>query len=137
MKSPREHALTLLKKAANDLVAARATLATGEALDTVCFHAQQAVEKSLKAILALWDLEYPWRHDLAELLELVKPLVPGIVAFEEQIIVLTPFAVEICYSEEFWPSIAEATEALQTASDIYRLVHGTVEQGKAEEDNSG
>jgi len=38
MKSPRDHALALLKKAANDLVAARATVATGKALDTVCFH---------------------------------------------------------------------------------------------------
>ncbi len=82
MKSPRDHALALLKKAANDLVAARATLATGEALDTVSFHAQQAVEKSLKSILALWEVEYPWRHDLGELLELVKPLVPEVIPFE-------------------------------------------------------
>jgi HEPN domain-containing protein len=44
MKTPSDHAQMLLQKAANDLVAARATLATGEALDTVCFHAQQAVE---------------------------------------------------------------------------------------------
>lgn len=59
MKGPREHAQDLLKKAANDLVAARATLATETATDTICFHAQQAVEKSLKAILALYDVEYP------------------------------------------------------------------------------
>ena len=62
MKSPRDHALGLLRKAANDLVAARATLTTGQALDTVCFHAQQAAEKSLKSLLALKDIVYPWRH---------------------------------------------------------------------------
>ena len=81
MKSPRDHALALLKKAANDLVDARATVTTGKALDTVCFHSQQAVEKSLKAVLALQDVEYPWRHDLGELLELVKPLAPEVAPF--------------------------------------------------------
>lgn len=60
MKSPRDLALALLEKAAHDLVAARATIATGDAMDTVCFHAQQAVEKDLKALLALKDVEYPW-----------------------------------------------------------------------------
>jgi len=42
MKTPLDHARALLQKAANDLVAAQATLTTGKALDTVCFHAQQA-----------------------------------------------------------------------------------------------
>lgn len=130
MKSPRDHALALLKKAANDLVAARATLATGEALDTVCFHAQQAVEKSLKSVLALWEVEYPWRHDLGELLELVKPLVPQVAPLEDRIISLTPFAVEIRYDEEFEPSVDEATEALRTASEVYELIRSIIERGE-------
>jgi len=74
MKTPFDNAKELLEKASNDLVAARATIATGQALDTVCFHAQQAVEKSLKAMLALHDIEYPRRHDLDELIELTRPL---------------------------------------------------------------
>ena len=72
---PSDHARALLKKAANDLTAARATLSTGQALDTVCFHGQQCVEKSLKAVLALHEVVYPWRHDLGELLELIRPCV--------------------------------------------------------------
>jgi HEPN domain-containing protein len=48
MRSPRDHAQALLHKAANDLLAARAILAAGEAFDTACFHAQQTVEKCLK-----------------------------------------------------------------------------------------
>jgi HEPN domain-containing protein len=59
MNSPRDHAVGLLQKAANDLVAANATIATEQALDTVCFHAQQAAERSLKALLALRDVAYP------------------------------------------------------------------------------
>ena len=52
MKQPRDYALMLLRKAANDLIAADTILQTGKALDTVGFHAQQATEKSLKAILS-------------------------------------------------------------------------------------
>jgi HEPN domain-containing protein len=134
MKSPRDHALALLKKAANDLVAARATVATGKAFDTVCFHSQQAVEKSLKAILALQDVEYPWRHDLGELLELVKPLAPEVAPFEDRILGMTPFAVEIRYDEEFEPSIDEANKALQTALEVYQLISAIIGQSEAEED---
>jgi len=122
MKSPLDHARGLLVKAENDLVAAQATLATTRALDTVCFHAQQAVEKSLKALLALYDVEYPWRHDLAELLEMVKPLMPEIVSFDARIIQLTPFAVEIRYDETFEPSFSEANAALETAREVYNLI---------------
>jgi len=121
MKSPSDHSRVLLKKASNDLVAARATLATGQALDVVCFHAQQAVEKSLKAILAFYDVEYPWRHDLGELLGLVRPLAPEIVVHEEHIFRMTPYAVEVRYDEEFEPSLGEASWALQAAEDVYRL----------------
>ena len=60
MKQPRDHAQTLLKKAANDLIAADAILSTERALDTACFHTQQAVEKSLKAILAYHEYVKAW-----------------------------------------------------------------------------
>lgn len=121
MKEPRDHAQALLNKAANDLVAARATLSTGQALDTVCFHAQQAVEKSLKAILALHEIEYPWWHDLGELFELVRPLAPELIPFEDQMFRMTPYAVEARYDEEFEPSLDEASEAFEVAEEVYRL----------------
>lgn len=49
-----------------------------------------------------------------------------VVPFEDGIISLTPFAVEIRYSEEFEPSMDEAIEALQTASEVYELIRGIV-----------
>lgn len=130
MKGPHDHAQALLKKAANDrsaersrrsLVAARATLSTRQALDTVCFHAQQAVERSLKAILALHEVEYPWRHDLGELLELVRPLASELIPFEHRILPMTPYAVEVRYDEEFEPILDEASEALEVAKEVCRL----------------
>ncbi|MDY6878594.1 MAG: HEPN domain-containing protein [Chloroflexota bacterium] len=88
----------------------------------VCFHAQQAAEKSLRALLALHDVEYPWRHDLAELVDLAKSFAPQIRRLEERIILLTPFAVEVRYDGEFEPSFSEAVGALQTATEIHDLV---------------
>ena len=121
MKAPLDHARALLKKAANDLIAAEAILDTEHALDTVCFHAQQAVEKSLKAILAFHDVSYPWRHDLGELLSLVKPLTPQIIPLEDQILRMTPYAVAARYDAEFDPLLFEANQALDTANEVYRL----------------
>lgn len=122
MKSRIEHAKGLWQKAENDLLAARAILATRQALDTVCFHAQQTVEKCLKAVLALHDVEYPRRHDLAELMNLVKPLFPKISAFEESIISMAPFAVEIRYDTEFVPTLKQTNEAVETAASVHALV---------------
>ena len=36
------------------------------------FHAQQAIEKSLKAVLSAQSIEYPRTHNLAMLLELLR-----------------------------------------------------------------
>ena len=37
--------------------------------NTACFHAQQAVEKSLKALLTSWGIAFPKTHDLTRLLD--------------------------------------------------------------------
>jgi hypothetical protein len=37
MKTPHDHAASLLLKASHDLIAARAILATGDAFDTACW----------------------------------------------------------------------------------------------------
>lgn len=128
MRGPLDHARALLNKAGNDLIAGGATLATGEALDTVCFHAQQAVEKSLKALLALDDVEYPRRHDLGELVALVKLRVPEIGTREEGILTLAPYAVAARYDEAFAPELSEARAALDLARQVHEIAVKTVER---------
>jgi HEPN domain-containing protein len=127
MKAPIDNAKELLQKATNDLIAAQATFATGKAFDTVCFHAQQAVEKSLKTILALHDVEYPRRHDLDELIELVRPLAPEITLYESRINTLSPFAVEIRYDSVFDPSIEETSSALNLAVEFHTFANKIIE----------
>lgn len=126
MKSPRDHADGLLDKAEHDLVAARATLATGQATDMVCFHAQQAAEKSLKAVLAVKDVAYPWRHDLGELPALVRRHFPTLDLPEDDILELSPYAVQTRYDAAWNPEIGQARSALTLAERVHALVRQVV-----------
>ncbi len=136
MKGPREHALGLLEKASHDLVAATATIATGEALDTVCFHAQQAAEKSLKALLASLDVVYPWRHDMGELLALVAPRFADVASLEEDLLALSPYAVAVRYDDSMSPDMEEASAALETAERVHALARELITLGKPSEDDA-
>lgn len=92
--SPREwlsHAesdLRLAKLAANDPY-----IIGGQ----VCFHAQQAAEKSIKAALLCRGIEFPLTHDIEELLKLAED--QGVIIPEEvqEADHLTPYAVETRY----------------------------------------
>jgi HEPN domain-containing protein len=62
-----------LVKAENDLKAAAHVLKLKEdcPTDVVCFHAQQCVEKYLKAVLVFRLVDFPKTHDLAEIIALL------------------------------------------------------------------
>jgi HEPN domain-containing protein len=64
-----------LAKADNDLTTAAHTLALGAECpsDTVCFHAQQCVEKYLKALLVFQAISFPKSHDIRKLRALLPP----------------------------------------------------------------
>lgn len=67
-----EEARHLLKAARSDLRAAEALAGDAEQGDDVVgFHAQQAVEKSIKAVLAVSSVEIPYTHDVSFLLDLL------------------------------------------------------------------
>ena len=62
-------------------------------LEDLCFEAQQAAEKAIKAVLLALEIDYPYTHDLAHLLSLLVETgetVPGTVRAAEE---LTPYAV--------------------------------------------
>jgi HEPN domain-containing protein len=64
------------------------------------FHAQQAVEKALKALLCLRDLDFPRTHDLETLLALLSNsgTTPPVALAEVR--PLTPYAVDFRYDDE-------------------------------------
>lgn len=58
-----------LTHAGSDLKLAKLGMGQDVLPEQVCFHAQQAVEKSLKAVLLFRRIEFPFTHDLEELVE--------------------------------------------------------------------
>lgn len=110
-----------LRKAANDIVSVEACLKAG-ALDAACFHAQQAVEKYLKAFLVHAGLEFPYTHNLAKLLELCATRDGAFASLACSVTPLTPYAVELRYDSEFWPSLEAAQEAQAAALGVKKFV---------------
>lgn len=76
MPTPEEIAVASewAAKAESDLRAAATLLRTKDCpTDAVCFHAQQAVEKYLKALLTTLRVEFPKTHNIRRLVQLVEP----------------------------------------------------------------
>jgi len=108
--SPADLARQLWRKAGNDLSAAAIGLEHGAPVDTVCFHIQQAAEKLLKACLAAKDVEYPFSHELRELLERAIPHYPSLDEFRATLPAYTEFAVRLRYDDLHWITEGEAQE---------------------------
>ena len=112
------------QKAENDLVAATLTLKAGRAAptDTICFHAQQCVEKYLKALLVWRGLEPPRTHDLRLLLALLPQSIQPTLALEEQRD-LTRYATVTRYPGDYEPiTLTEARRAVTLARRVRRQV---------------
>jgi len=67
-----------VKKAEDDFQSVQRELAARKRpnLDGACFHAQQCIEKYLKARLQEAGIAFPRSHDLGHLLDLVKAVEP-------------------------------------------------------------
>jgi len=74
---------------------------------TICFHAQQAVEKFLKAFLVLHNIDFPKTHDLDYLLLECKKIDPE--NFNIDLGSLTDFGVSIRYPDDFYLPDKEET----------------------------
>lgn len=91
-----------LKKANLDLQAAK-LLCAGELDDYFVsgFHAQQAVEKYIKAFLVRHQIEFPKTHDIGRLRQLVARRDAPLAERLERADILTPYGVDMRYPEEF------------------------------------
>jgi HEPN domain-containing protein len=110
-------------KADNDLLTAAHTIRLGEECptDTVCYHAQQCVEKYLKAVLVLAGVDFPKTHDLERLSALVPPDACPRLSAEEQA-GLTEYATGARYPGWGEIPLAEARRALALARRVRREV---------------
>ena len=84
--------------ARSDLILARREPEPGVLLQSLCFHAQQATEKCLKAVLVDRGVSFPRTHNLTMLLELLPPECPP-PPDVEQIATLSVYAVAPRYPQ--------------------------------------
>jgi HEPN domain-containing protein len=95
-----EEARLLLRKAREDADAVAKLAPDGNTADAIVgFHAQQAVEKALKAILAAFGEDFPWTHDLRYLIERLDEIETPLPSPLREVRVLAPWAVEFRYGE--------------------------------------
>ena len=106
-----------LRHARSDLALARMRKTKMLLYEHLCFHAQQAAEKALKAVLVHHDVRVPRSHDLAYLMSMLPEDVSIPVPIIE-IPTLTKYAVQQRYPGEF-PHLTtkHRRRALQLAQD--------------------
>jgi len=113
-----------LAKADNDLKNATHTLTLGKEAptDTVCFHAQQCVEKYIKALLVFRGTPFPQTHDIHGLRALLPPKLRPRLAKKVQNR-LTDYATVLRYPGS-GPDVplAEARQAVAIARQVRREV---------------
>ncbi len=114
-REPKAEAVVLARKAKDDAKAMQLLAPNPEISDEIIgFHAQQAVEKWLKALLGFKGVEFEYTHDLRRLIaELVAAM--GEFPFDiPDVVALTEHAVPLRYDEilDAEPLDRDATVAL-------------------------
>ena len=101
--------------------------APGKHYQRLCFFAQQAAEKAIKAVLVKEGIEFPFIHNLERLLKLVPPQVqvpPGVQAAK----VLTDYAANFRYlPHPEPPDEQDWREALRLATAVVAWAEAALE----------
>lgn len=97
-EASRRLAHSYLVKAGQDLSALRHLVHIADVADEIIgFHAQQSVEKALKALLVWKAIPFRRTHDLTELLDLLVDHEIALPQAIKDVDALNPFAVELRY----------------------------------------
>jgi len=128
MRPPEEIRAELVRqwlaKAEEDLGVAEYLVSENtEYFSAAGFHAQQAAEKFLKAVLVHHQIEFPKTHDLAGLLDLISRADPDLALALGDVIGLNIYAVDARYPGDS-PEItaSDAQTALSLANQARRHV---------------
>ena len=115
-----------LKRAKGNLALAKQPKPKEAFWDDLCFDAQQAAEKSIKAVLVYREIDFPKTHSIRSLLELLDPAGSQISKEIWQAIDLTNYAVETRYPgpaepvtrNEYRQAVALAQKVVNWAENI-------------------
>jgi HEPN domain-containing protein len=118
-----------LVHAESDLKLAKLGLNKDVLPEQICFHAQQTVEKTLKAVLLFYKIDFPFTHDLEELLDTFEAAKISVPAHLLDVGILTPYAVETRYPG-FWGEIleSEVSEAILLAEKAIKWAEEVIKK---------
>ena len=125
----RKLAAEWLVKADDDMTVAENLPTEGSAYtNAITFHCQQAAEKYLKALLTWHAVEFPKTHDLDQLLDLAQTIDKRLADSLRDVIVLTPYGVELRYpGDRPDATLEQAREAVRLAREVRTAVRGAVQ----------
>jgi HEPN domain-containing protein len=115
-----------LRRAKSNLLRAKEDIRLSEvAKEDLCFDAQQAAEKAIKAVLIHLSIPFPYIHDLGALLALAEERGTAIPPHVKEAARLTRFAVETRYpgfdepvtQEEYGRALAIAEAVVRWAEE--------------------
>jgi len=127
MADQHDLARELIALAQDDRLAAEALLevpAVSGAI--VAYHAQQAVEKALKAVLASAGTDFPFTHNIALLMQLCEDVAGRLPVSLSDADLLTPYGVALRYSTRS-PGTLERQTALSMAAEALAWAQGVID----------
>jgi len=119
-----------LRYARADLALARVPLPQSGLYELLCFHAQQAAEKSVKAVLLHYGIEPPRTHNLERLIDLLPTCISRTTVLFQSAR-LTVYGTAARYpSDAEAVSIEEYQEALRLAEAVVAWAEKIIETGQ-------
>jgi len=122
-KDQSEYVRNWLFRADEDIAVIERLFESGPELyaSTICFHAQQAVEKFLKAFLVFNSIDFPKTHDLDFLLIECRNVSNS--DFDIDLGSLTDFGVSVRYPDDFYiPDLDEIIRYRNIAIKVKKIV---------------
>ncbi len=121
-----------LRRAQSDLGLAGIALPRGVLYNELCFHAQQAVEKSIKAVLVHCGVEFSKVHNIDYLMTRLPPEV-SVPPEAEEIVSLTSYAVMFRYPGDYEDVTEEEYQwAIQAARAVYVWAEQIIDKSEVE-----
>ncbi len=119
-----------LRFARDDLDTARFLLGMSpRKIEIICYHCQQAAEKALKAIPALFGEEIPRSHDLRSLLRLGSLRFGDLEVLAAILPKLQPYAVAVRYPHESEVEPGDEERAIADALAVLGAIEKTLKVG--------
>ena len=116
-----------LRHAWSDLDLARVGRNSRVPLEDLCFHAQQAAEKALKAVLVFRSVPFPKTHNIRTLMDLI-PEDLNLREGAERAAILTDYAVLTRYPGDLEPVTEEEyLEAIRIAETMVQWAEKIIE----------